>query len=220
MDANGRLRLDAVARYLQDAATDDAEETGWGTPEHLWVLRSIRIDVVAPSLDDRQIDIVTWGSGVSALAAGRRWSLAGDHGGRVEVDSVWIHLGPDARPARIGGGFDAYAEAAQGRSVSTTLTLPHPPADALRTVWPLRMTDLDVLGHVNNAAYWHAVEHCLADGDTVDLRRPARASLDYRHPIDLGEEVQLAEYVDNGRYALAFVVGAVVKAVSCVEQLV
>ena len=38
-DADGRLRLDAVARYLQDAATDDVEETGWGAPEHLWVLR-------------------------------------------------------------------------------------------------------------------------------------------------------------------------------------
>jgi acyl-ACP thioesterase len=81
------------------------------------------------------------------------------------------------------------------------------------------MTDVDVLGHVNNAAYWYAVEDCVARAGP-DLRRPARASLDYRHPIDLGEEVQLAEYVDNGRYALAFVVGAVVKAVSCVEQLV
>ena len=47
-DASGRLRLDAVARYLQDAATDDVEETGWGAPEHLWVLRSVRIDVGEP----------------------------------------------------------------------------------------------------------------------------------------------------------------------------
>ena len=28
MDETGRLRLDAVARFLQDAATDDVEETG------------------------------------------------------------------------------------------------------------------------------------------------------------------------------------------------
>ena len=197
---------------------DDVEETGWGAPEHLWVLRSIRIDVVAPCLDDRRVDITTWGSGFSALAAGRRWSLAGDRGGSIEVDSVWIHLGPDARPARFGEGFDAYAEAAQGRSVSTTLTLPHPPADAPRTAWPLRMTDVDVLGHVNNAAYWHAVEHRVK-GSGPDLRLPTRARLDYRHPIDLDEDVELAEYVDQGRYAVAFVAGGVIKAVSCVEQL-
>jgi hypothetical protein len=53
------LRLDAIARYLQDAATDDVEETGWGAPEHLWVLRAIRIEVLAPFLDDSAVDIVT-----------------------------------------------------------------------------------------------------------------------------------------------------------------
>ena len=39
-DAMGRVRLDAVARYLQDAAIDDVAETNWGAPEHLWVLRA------------------------------------------------------------------------------------------------------------------------------------------------------------------------------------
>ncbi|MBM2823515.1 MAG: hypothetical protein HW413_2261 [Thermoleophilia bacterium] len=219
MDATGRLRLDAVARYLQDAATDDVEETGWGAPEHLWVLRSIRIDVVAPCLDDGRVEITTWGSGFSALAAARRWSVEGDRGGRIEVDSVWIHLGPDARPARIGEGFDAYAEAAAGRGTSTTLTLSHPPGDAPRMAWPLRMTDVDVLGHVNNAAYWHAVEHRLVDGDAVDLRLPARARLDYRRPIDLGDCVELVPFREEGRYNLAFTSGDVVKAVASIESI-
>jgi len=216
--ADGRLRLDAVARYLQDAATDDVEETGWGAPEHLWVIRSIRMDVVKPFLEDREVELLTWGSGFSALAAGRRWSLAGDRGGSIEVDSVWIHLGPDARPARIGEGFDAYAEAAQGRAVSTRLTMPHPPADAPRSSWPLRMTDVDALGHVNNAAYWHGVEHCLV-GDGPDLRLPARARLEYRHPIDLGEDVALARFRQDERFDIAFVADDVVKAVASIEAL-
>jgi acyl-ACP thioesterase len=218
MDASGRLRLDSVARYLQDAATDDVEETGWGTPEHLWVLRSIRIDVLQPFLEDRTVDVATWGSGYSALAAARRWSLVGDRGGSVEVDSVWIHLGPDARPARIGDGFDEYAEAAGGRSASTRLTLPEPADTAPRIPWPLRMTDVDVLGHVNNAAYWTAVEHGL-QGGTPDVRLPVRALLDYRHPIDLDEAVEIAGEVDQDRYLLAFVVGGVAKAVALLEQL-
>jgi acyl-ACP thioesterase len=219
MDATGRLRLDAIARYLQDAATDDVEETGWGAPEHLWVLRSIRIDVVAPCLDDGWVEIATWASGFSGLAAARRWSLEGNRGGRVEVDSVWIHLGPDARPARIGEGFDAYAEAAAGRGASTTLALPHPPSDAPRSAWPLRLTDVDILGHVNNAAYWHAVEHRLADGEAVDLRLPVRARLDYRHPIDLGEDVDLAEFSVEDGYAIGFLASGVVKAVASIGRL-
>jgi hypothetical protein len=55
IDARGRLRLDAVARF-QDVAIDDVEETGWGAPEHLWFLRSVRVDVLAPFLRDRQVD--------------------------------------------------------------------------------------------------------------------------------------------------------------------
>ena len=217
-DATGRLRLDAIARYLQDAAIDDVSETGWGAPEHLWVLRSVRIDVLTPFLDDSEVGIVTWGSSFSALAAGRRWSLSGDAGGSIEVDSTWIHLGPDARPARIGEGFDGYAEAAQGRIASTKLMLASPPTDGARRSWPLRVTDVDRMGHVNNAAYWAAVEHRLPDVG-IDPRQALRARLDYRHPIDLGERVELAESSHDGRYGVAFVVDESVKAVARVELL-
>jgi len=217
-DATGRLRLDAVARYLQDAAIDDVEETDWGAPEHLWVLRAVRIDVLAPFLTDSVADIVTWGSSFSALAAGRRWTLSGDAGGAIEVDSTWIHLDRDARPARIGVGFEGYAEAAQGRVASTKLTLAAPPTDGVRIVWPQRATDVDRMGHVNNAAYWAAVEQRLVEREP-DLRRPHRARLDYRHPIDLGEHVELAEDARHGRYRAAFVIGDLVKAVVRVEPL-
>ncbi len=212
LDETGRLRLDSVARFLQDAATDDVEETGWGAPEHLWVIRSVRIEVLEPPVADRAVDVVTWGSSFSALAAGRRWSLAGDAGGSIEVDSTWIHLDRNARPARIGEGFDDYAEAAGGRVAATRLTL-SPPGDGARAPWPLRSTDVDLMGHVNNAAYWTAVEHRLSERG-VDLRRPLRARLEYRHPIDLGEAVELVEDVEGGGYAVAFVVGDAIKAVA------
>ena len=129
-------------------------------PEHLWFLRRIRIDVLEPFLEDRELELVTWSSGLAAIAAGRRWSLRGDRGGRAEVDSVWIHLGPDQRPSRI-EAFGVYGEAGGGRRVSTKLELPDPPAGEAGRPWPLRATDIDLHGHVNNAVYWQAVEHVL-----------------------------------------------------------
>src|SRR5687768_373051 len=87
-DAYGRVRLDAVARFLQDVAIDDVQETGWGMPWHLWFIRRIQIEVSKPLLVDREVEVVTWCSALGAIAAGRRWSLSGDQGGRVEVDSV------------------------------------------------------------------------------------------------------------------------------------
>ena len=212
MDAHGRLRLDAVARFLQDIAIDDVQETGWGTPEHLWFVRSIRVDVHRPFLEDGEAELTTWCSGVAAIAAGRRWSVRGDRGGSIEVDSIWIHLDARANPARI-EDFGVYAEAAGGRHVSTKLALPEPPADAGRTRWSLRATDVDLHGHVNNAVYWQAVEE-LSPGLGVDLRRPLRAELDYRGPIDLGEEIALVAFEDAGHGAVAFVAGAEVRAVA------
>ncbi len=214
-DASGRLRLDAIARYLQDVAMDDVHETGWGSPDHLWVMRHIRIDVLMPAVEDDYVELTTWCSGTAALAAGRRMSLVGDRGGRIELDSVWIHLGPDARPARL-ESFGLYADATEGRTVSTRLELPIPASDGTPSPWPLRATDVDLLGHVNNAAYWHAVEQGLLAG-TLDPHARLQARLDHRHAIDLGDDVELVEASDDGRFGLAFMVREQVRAVAWVE---
>jgi acyl-ACP thioesterase len=72
------------------------------------------------------------------------------------------------------------------------------------------------MGHVNNAAYWAAVEQRLHEVE-LDVRGRLCARLDYRHPIDLGEKVELAESVHKARYGVAFVVGDAVKAVARVD---
>jgi acyl-ACP thioesterase len=77
---------------------------------------------------------------------------------------------------------------------------------------------VDLLGHVNNAAYWHAVEHRLP-GAGIDAGRPFRARLDYRHPLDLGDRVELLEEAGAGTLALAFTVDGHERAVALVEQL-
>jgi len=214
---DGRLRLDSVARYLQDVAMDDVDETGWGAPDHLWVMRHIRIEVVSPPVDDDRVELSTWCSGTASVAAGRRMSLVGDRGGRIELDSVWVHLGPDARPARL-VGFDAYAEAADRRVVSTKLELQEPSEGVRRVRWALRLTDVDLLGHVNNAAYWHAVEELLSL-QGPDPRQPLRARLEHRHAIDFGDEVDLVSDLRENGLAVAFTVGDVARAIASVEQI-
>jgi acyl-ACP thioesterase len=217
VDVRGRLRLDAVARYLQDVASDDVAETGWGAPQHAWVVRRTRIDVVAPLQSDEDVTLGTWCSGTGASAAGRRTSLVGERGGSIEAESVWIHLTPEGRPARLDRRFlGVYAAAAGDRRVSTRLELHGLAPDVPRAPWPLRVTDLDVLGHVNNAAYWEALEERLARSG-LDASGRLRAVLEYRSPLDLDDHVELAERRDASGIVVAFVVSGSAKAIARLE---
>ena len=60
---------------------------------------------------------------------------------------------------------------------------PDPPDGELDGfAWPLRFTDFDVLGHVNNAACWQIVEQALSE--RRDLRAPLRAEVQHRTAIE------------------------------------
>ena len=204
-DAHGRLRLDAVARFLQDVAADDILDAGWSPDEHIWVVRRTVLDVVHPFLDDTEVELTTWCGGTAASAALRCTTVSGDRGGRVDAEMTWIHLGPDLQPLRLGERFlSVYGESAAGRRASTRLELPGPTDGAAVLEWRLRATDVDRLAHVNNAAYWAPVEEHLA----ARLTAPHRAVLEYRQPLDLGDAVELRASGD----ALWFTVDGAVRA--------
>ena len=204
VDAAGRLRLDVVARYLQDAASEDVTDVGRPPSEHFWVVRRTELEVVEPFADDLRVELETWASGTAPTAASRRYTLRGDNGGHIEAESIWIHLDRALRPLRLDDGFlEIYGPSTEGRRASTRLTLP-PPTVAPTRDWPLRVTDIDRLGHVNNAAYWSPVEELWAGR----LGGRLRAVMEYRKPIDLGERVELAQDGD----LLWLVVGGEVRA--------
>jgi acyl-ACP thioesterase len=208
-DASGRLRHDAIARYLQDVAADDVLDAGWAPDEHIWVVRRTVLDVLQPFVADTAVELTTWCGAVAGSAAARRTSVAGDRGGHVEAEMIWIHLGPDLQPQRLGERFlSIYGASAEGRRASTRLELPGPDGDAAPARWQLRSTDIDQLGHVNNAAYWIAVEEHFA------LTAPHRAVLEYRQPLDLGDAVELRRSDD----ALWFVVGEAVRAAAALTR--
>ena len=102
--------------------------------------------------------------------------------------------------------------------MSTKLELPDPPSQSMRRPWPLRSTDVDRHGHVNNAAYWQAVEHVAAESG-FELRKPFRALLDFREPVDLGDELELTEHWDGPMLELGFCVDGTVRAVARVEPV-
>ncbi|MGH9056604.1 MAG: acyl-[acyl-carrier-protein] thioesterase [Acidimicrobiales bacterium] len=159
---DGTLRLEAVARYLQDVASDDVADAG-AENDAVWVVRRTTLavsDATMPRLGE-PVDLATWCSGTGAAWAERRSTVSAGGDAVVEAVSLWVCLNPDTlRPQPLlPRFFDIYGEAAGGRTVRSRLHLPPRPDGAgSGRRWQLRRSDLDVMGHVNNTVAWDAVE--------------------------------------------------------------
>jgi acyl-ACP thioesterase len=189
----GRLRLDALVRYLQDVATDDSRDAGLD-PTKQWVVRRTALEVHELPVYEGMVRLATWCGGIGTHWAERRTSITDGERPLVEAATLWVQVDQTTmRPARVDGRFhEIYATAAQGRTVRSRLAHhdPRPEAVAAAVGWPVRFTDFDALGHVNNAAAWSAVEQVLSG--QRELRPPLRASLEHRRPIERGVDVRLA----------------------------
>lgn len=183
----GRLRLDATVRYLQDVADDDTRDAGFVEAQG-WVVRRTVIEVTTFPTYLEPVALRTWCSGLGPRWAERRTSLRGERGGHLEAATLWVHLDPATmRPQPLPDRFHAlYGQSAAGRTVRARLHHPDaaPSSGTVTVRWALRFADFDVLGHVNNAAYWIIVEEQLAGQRS--LRAPLWAEVEHRGTVDVG----------------------------------
>jgi len=206
---DGRARLDALARFIQDVGDEDSTtadvETG------IWVMRRLALRIERAPKFRSVLALSTWCSGVGPRWAERRTDLALDGDVVVSAATLWAHLDPATfAPAPIPPGFDAvWGEAAAGRRVSARLSHGPAPGAAPRSVWPLRATDIDMLGHVNNTAYWAAAEEELVRRAQT---RVAWAEMEFRGGLDAGDVVELHTAEHEGGFAIWFFVGDDVRA--------
>lgn len=197
---NGRLRLDSVARYLQDVSNDDTRDADWSDP-HWWVVRRTVIDVHQFPEYMQEIDLVTWCGGIGSHWAERRTRISAIDGTPlIDAASLWVHVDeatmqPSKVPADV---VDILGASAGGRDVNARLLLRDKLFDESSvetSPWPLRFADFDAVGHMNNAAYWVIVEEFLAAHR--DVRAPLRAVVEHVVQVEPGQEP--VRHIASGR---------------------
>ena len=203
----GRLRFDALARYLQQAAEDDLADAAWAEP-YTWLVRRTSVVVRGYPAHRDRVQLRTFCSATGPRWAERTTTVAGSAGDLVQATAVWVAIdAADGHPVPLGDVFDrVYGPSTGGRRVSARLTHPGPPAGpaagppagpaagpaaagdaAAGRAWPLRASDFDTAGHVNNSIHWAAVEDVLAGLDWL----PSRAELEYHRPVLPGHDPRL-----------------------------
>jgi acyl-ACP thioesterase len=206
VDGSARLRLEALARYLQDVATDDADDAKLSERGGVWVVRSVDVEFGGRPWYHDRVELATFCSGSGPRWAERRTTLRGARGDVIEVVALWVFVDRErGRPLPLDPDFFAiYGEAAGGRKVRGRLRHDRPPDGVDSRPWSLRESDFDVLGHVNNARYLEAVEDELAA--RLPGCAPVRASVEYRGAVERGDAVELAgelRVADTGEPQLA-----------------
>lgn len=185
----GRLRLDACVRYLQDIAHDDAREAAYADRDG-WVVRRTAVRVHKFPVFQEMLTLRTWCGGIGSHWAERSTLIEGERGGLVEAAAVWVHVDlTTMAPAKLARDFlDVVAESAAGRKIGARVVLRERPlAEESRHPWPLRFSDMDALGHMNNAAYWEAIEEWLASHR--DMRAPLDIVIEHLNPVHPENEV-------------------------------
>jgi len=188
---SGRVRLDALARWIQNVAYADVADAGL---EHAaaWVVRRTRICVNRFPWFRGHFTIATFCSGLGRMWAERRTTVtqAGEDQSNVEAVSLWVHLDPDDwRPVPLSEEeLSVYAGSTAGREVTARLRHPTPESIERSSTWTFRATECDIAGHINNAAYWEPLEE-----ELLGTGEPERidAEIEYRTPAQPGETVIL-----------------------------
>lgn len=224
-DGDQRLRLDAVARYLQDIGYEHLDAVEDGESHRGWVVRRTIIDVLRPIEFGERVTLRRWCSGTSNRWCNMRVQIRGSSGGLIETEAFLIHFGEQSGvPTRMSERFLApmLAHTTEHRlrwRPALTERMPAPGETGVQELgFGLRVADIDRLGHVNNAVHLSGLEEILADNADV-MTVPYRTVIEYSKPLLSGDQVRLRGRRVGSALDVWFAVDDDARAVSRVSTL-
>jgi YbgC/YbaW family acyl-CoA thioester hydrolase len=161
LDAWGRVHPGAHLRTVAEVAVQASTAAGFGPAWYdalgaHWIVRRTLARFHRPVGRDAVSEVKTWVADFRRVRSRRCYEIRVGGVLAVEAESDWVLVDvvtgrPRRIPADVERTFGAPSGAASARRDDWDETLP--PVTPLRTAAAVRFTDLDSLGHVNNAAY-------------------------------------------------------------------
>jgi acyl-ACP thioesterase len=173
---DGNLRASGYLRFAQDLAWLHSESAGFGRDwyeDHglTWLVRAIELDIEADVGNGIELTVSTQVIGFRRVWARRRseFLLPGTGRPLAVAFTDWVLLNERGRPVRPPVGFlDAFeADATPFKPMRVDLS--EPVDTASNTEFLPRRSELDPMGHVNNAAYVDYLDELFAAGTSPGL---------------------------------------------------
>jgi len=204
LDCFGRVHPSTYLRVLAQTAVEASTAAGYDADWYaaagcLWLVRRSTFDLVRPARAEEPLEIQTWVEDFRRVRSHRSYEVRvhGDTLVRARTDWVYVDAAtgrPRRIPAEIEEGLGMAGVPAAERAPWQS---PPPPANPARSVHRVRVSDLDGLAHMNNAAYLDVLVQAVFDalddvGWSLDACIGSGAV-----PVLAGADV---EYLESARY--------------------
>ena len=185
----GEMKSSDLLRWLQDVAGEDATRRGGGQAVLLshgctWVLVKNRLEISRWPQPGEELTLTTWPMKGRFALYPRCFELC-DAAGEpiVRVESIWAIMDVESRTMLRGEERGIEMEGVEDGRLRPQRRLTLPEGGEIFTVTPAP-EQIDGNGHMNNAAYFDAVEPMLPA--ELQGKRPCLISVDYEHEIPAG----------------------------------
>jgi acyl-ACP thioesterase len=179
--ADGHLRSSGYLRFAQDLAWIHSESAGFGRDWYgsrglTWLVRSVELEIVGAVVYGAEVAVSTEVVGFRRVWARRRSEFHGDGSERPVAVALtdWVLLNARGMPVRPPDEILTAFPTPVGGFTPLRLDL-SVPGEVSRTEFAVRRSEVDPMGHVNNAAYIDYIdEHLATIGRRAEVRHVPR----------------------------------------------
>lgn len=221
VDQDMRVRLDSVARYLQDVANDNIEATDFWRSDPFWIVRRTVVDVIRPFSWPATVTAQRWCGALSTRWTNMRVRLTAAHetnlfnpepreDGLIETEAFWILVNDQGFPTRLTDeAFEMLSSMTDEHRLRWKAMNPEKAPEQGSEPdreHVLRAVDYDPFKHLNNAAYLAVLEdEVLAHPELID--GPHRMVIEYLRPVVPGSRITVRRLREDDRLTLWLLLG-------------
>lgn len=226
-DAYGHVNHANYLRYMQETAVDASAAVGYDKDTYdaigcFWLIRQTGISYLLPLTYEDTVIVKTWVSDFRRATSRRLYELrvAGSGALAAEGFTDWVYLERSSlRPVRVPpemvAAFTPPDGLQQDKKRDPFPGQPPPPAGVFRMRRRVRWSEIDPVGHVNNAAYLSFLEdsamELMADRGWPAARLHDEGfgivarnyRIQYLTPAYLDDELEVATWVSQVKRATA-----------------